>query len=269
MARRSRAADTTFVARRAALLPLLVLTTAAALAAAGYALVQQRAAERDQAALRTQVATLRADLRAVETKVDAVDDRSELTARRLKQQRGNIAVLAKRILRSVFTVEADGGFGTGFIAWTEGGASYLVTAEHVVDRNANLFVTVTRKGGSWSGQIVGTDAKNDLAVIRISGRPADAPPLWQRPREAAQPQTGQELVLVGSPFGLEGTVTTGVVSRVSKQYIQTDAAANPGNSGGPALDRSGRVAGVLVMGGGQNVNFAIPVAKLCVRLRDC
>ena len=269
MARRGRPADTSSVDRRPVLLPLLILTSAAALAAAAYAIVQQRAAASEQSALRAQVATLRADLHAIGRRVDAVSDRSELTARRLKQQRGNIAVLARRILRSVFTVEADGGFGTGFMAWTDDGASYLVTANHVVERNGNLFVTITRKGGSWSGQIVGMDAKNDLAVIRVSGHPADAPPLWQQPHAAATPQTGQELVLVGSPFGLEGTVTTGVVSRVTKRYIQTDAAANPGNSGGPALDRTGRVAGVLVMGGGQNVNFAIPVAKLCVKLRDC
>ena len=80
---------------------------------------------------------------------------------------------------------------------------------------------------------------------------------------------GDQLLLVGSPFGLEGTVTTGVVSRVSRREIQTDAAANPGNSGGPAIARDGRVVGVLVSGGGQNVNFVVPIERACRLVRSC
>jgi serine protease Do len=77
------------------------------------------------------------------------------------------------------------------------------------------------------------------------------------------------VLLIGSPFGLSGTVTTGVVSRVTRQAIQTDAAANPGNSGGPALDKAGHIVGVLVSGGGENINFAIRVELACVQLRAC
>ena len=79
-----------------------------------------------------------------------------------------------------------------------------------------------------------------------------------------------QVVLVGSPFGLGGTVTTGVISRVNKKVIQTDAAANPGNSGGPLVDlKDGRVVGVLVAGGGENINFAVPIGRACVALRQC
>jgi S1-C subfamily serine protease len=60
-----------------------------------------------------------------------------------------------------------------------------------------------------------------------------------------------------------------VVSRVTRDAIQTDAAANPGNSGGPAIDAKGRVVGVLVGGGGENVNFAVPIGRVCAKLRDC
>ena len=67
------------------------------------------------------------------------------------------------------------------------------------------------------------------------------------------PEPGSTVVLVGSLYGLEGTVTTGVVSRVTYNSIQTDAAANPGNSGGPAVDAKGRVVGILVAGGGENL----------------
>jgi S1-C subfamily serine protease len=66
-----------------------------------------------------------------------------------------------------------------------------------------------------------------------------------------------------------GTVTTGVVSRVTKKVVQTDAAANPGNSGGPALDKHGNIVGVLVSGGGENINFAIRIDRACVKIRDC
>ncbi len=96
-----------------------------------------------------------------------------------------------------------------------------------------------------------------------------APPLWQQPQLSVSPVVGDQLLLLGSPYGLEGTVTTGVVSRVSYDAIQTDAAANPGNSGGPAVDRQGQVVGVLVSGGGENLNFAVPIQRACVTIRNC
>ena len=75
--------------------------------------------------------------------------------------------------------------------------------------------------------------------------------------------------MLGTPYGLEGTVTTGIVSRVTYNAIQTDAAANPGNSGGPAVDRKGRIVGVLLSGGAENLNFTVPIQRACVTLRRC
>jgi serine protease Do len=75
--------------------------------------------------------------------------------------------------------------------------------------------------------------------------------------------------VVGSPYGLEGTVTTGIVSRVTYDEIQTDAAANPGNSGGLAVDSNGNVVGVLLSGGGENLNFLVPIQRACVSVRSC
>ena len=112
------------------------------------------------------------------------------------------------------------------------------------------------------------DAKNDLAMIRLDAHPMGAVPLWQKSKRGV-PAVGDELLLAGSPFGLSGTVTTGVVSRVTKKLVQTDAAANPGNSGGPAVDKQGRVVGVLVAGGGENINFAIRIDRMCAKLRSC
>jgi len=231
---------------------------------AGLALMRAR----EVASLRSDVSSLEASVATLKRSNAALTERVGTTERGLAEKRAGIAPLAKRVLRSVFTIETAGGLGSGFVAWRENGSTYLVTAQHVVDDADGPHVRVSRKGGSWLGEVVGSDQRHDLAVIRISGRPAGAEPLWQDPRVRAV-RAGDQLLLVGSPFGLEGTVTTGVVSRVTRKEIQTDAAANPGNSGGPALDERGRVDGVLVSGGGQNINFAVPVQLVCRELRDC
>lgn len=220
-------------------------------------------------------AALRADVRAMEQRVDELGERDQrLTSRlgsaeeTLNRREAGTAKLAARVLRSVFTVEADQGFGTGFVAWMEGNSTYLLTAHHVVDGTLAGTVTLKRKRAGWQGEIAGVDERSDLALIRMNGRPKGVLPLWQDPRRAL-PSPGDELLLVGSPYGLEGSVTKGIVSRATKKEIQTDAAANPGNSGGPAVDKTGRVVGVLVSGGGQNVNFAVPIANVCLKLRAC
>jgi S1-C subfamily serine protease len=237
-------------------------------AAAAALVLQQRAAgaERD---------TRRAEVAALDRRIDAIAGRSERFAGRLssaeeslKRREHGIAPLAERVLRSVFTVETDVAYGSGFVAWTDDRAVYVLTAAHVVGGQFHGGVTLTRRGGGWQGEIVELDTKNDLALIRMNAKPAGIAPLWQSPRTAL-PRSGDELLLIGSPFGLEGSVTSGVVSRVTHEAIQTDAAANPGNSGGPAIDSRGRVVGVLIGGGGENVNFAVPIRQVCAKLRDC
>jgi S1-C subfamily serine protease len=181
-----------------------------------------------------------------------------------------VTMLAQRVLRSVFTVDTPEGLGTGWAAWSADGDTYLITANHVVaDAVAagSRTVKVERKNRTWSGQVIRQDSTNDLATVRVRG--LIAPGLWQNPQLGLVPSPGDELVLVGSPYGLEGTVTTGVVSRVTYDSVQTDAAANPGNSGGPALDQQGDVVGVLLSGGGENLNFTVPIQRACVTLRHC
>jgi S1-C subfamily serine protease len=212
-----------------------------------------------------QVATLERQLSALRGK----DSSTAARVQAIQTKQGNLAPLARRVLKSVFTVLAGRELGTGFVGWQDDSSTYLITARHVVANNLGGYVTLQRaSGGTWQGEITAEDAKNDLAVIRLDGRPAGAAPLWQNPR-TAPPATGDSLLLVGSPYGLSGTVTKGIVSRVTSKLIQTDAAANPGNSGGPAVDRQGHVVGVLLAGGGENLNFAVPIARACDRLRRC
>jgi S1-C subfamily serine protease len=256
-------------ARRFPLAALSAVLALGALAAAMYVVVRQSTiTSAERTARQAEVGKLSQRLAALESRNATLSGRLGSAEKTLKRRETGIAPLAKRVLRSVFTVETESGLGSGFVGWTDGGASYLVTANHVVEGQLGTGVKISRKGGQWTGEIAGTDRKHDLAVIRIEGQPAGAAPLWQAARRTL-PKTGDQLLLVGSPYGLYGTVTTGIVSRVSWKVIQTDAAANPGNSGGPALDKHGHVVGVLVAGGGENLNFAIPIRQICLKLRSC
>jgi serine protease Do len=252
----------------AALAALALALPAFGLGAAAY-FKQQNLLDGERAARRAEIAKLEQKLRGVAVRNERLSTRLSSAEQTLKRRETGIAPLAARVLKSVFTVETDTGLGSGFVAWQEDGASYLITAHHVVDDVLSGSVTILRKKASWRGDIVVLDPANDLALIRINGRPANAKPLWQDAGGGGRPDPGDQVLLVGSPFGLYGSVTTGIVSRVSKRVIQTDAAANPGNSGGPALDKQGRLVGILVSGGAQNVNFAIRIDRACLKLRDC
>lgn len=254
--------DRRLVGLTAVALVLAVLGTLVSL----LALSGQR---REASAVRADVVKLKRQLATLKKRDARLSGRLNNAEAAVKRKEAGIAPLAKRVLRSVFTIETRHGLGSAFVAWQEDGVSYLITAHHVVEKQLGDNVVVTRKaGGSWAGEIVSEDPKRDLAVVRINGRPKGAKPLWQRPLNT-RPRAGDRLLLAGSPYGLEGTVTTGIVSRVTPRWIQTDAAANPGNSGGPAVDERGRVVGVLVMGGGQNVNFVVPIRAACRKVRDC
>jgi S1-C subfamily serine protease len=215
------------------------------------------------AQLAKRVGTLEARNAALASKVSS-------TQKRLTNSEAGVAPLAAKILKSVFTIDTPDGLGTGWAAWTSDGDTYFITANHVAQdaiASGTRSVKVKQEGRTWSGSITRTDSTNDLAIVKVHG--LVAPALWQVPDDSLSPAPGDRLLLVGSPYGLEGTVTTGVVSRVTYREIQTDAAANPGNSGGPAVDVDGRVVGVLLSGGGENINFLVPIQRACVTVRSC
>jgi S1-C subfamily serine protease len=222
----------------------------------------------------TKVSLLETDVRELEGRLEEFRLADQQLQGRVKGAEGKLrqkdvgkAPLAARVLKSVFTVATADGLGAGFAGWVDNGQLYVITAAHVVSEIGEK-VNLERNNGAWDAEVVGMDRKRDLAVLRVSGKPVGAKALWQKPLRN-RPRPGDELLLVGSPYGLGGTVTSGVVSAVRPNEIQTDAAANPGNSGGPAVDRHGHVVGVLVSGAGENLNFAVPIRQLCVSLRDC
>lgn len=220
--------------------------------------------------IKKQITGLRTDISVLRASNTALARRLQTTQSGLVKSSKGVAPLAQKVLRSVFTLESSYGSGTAFAAWMRGDTTYLITAEHVVHDaivSGETEVQLKQKGGSWTARIERTDAVNDLAVVSVARRLA--PTLWQKPELDIQPMPGDQLLLIGSPYGLEGTVTTGIVSRMTYNEIQTDAAANPGNSGGPAVDSAGRLVGVLLAGGGENLNFAVPIQRACVTIRKC
>jgi S1-C subfamily serine protease len=255
--------------RRTISLPIVVagLAVLAALGVSLFAVASVREQSMRVDLLKTDVRELEGRLEEFRLSDQELAGRLKTSEGKLREKDQGIAPLAARVLKSVFTVKTDDGLGAGFAGWTANDQLYVVTAAHVVSE-VGQQVLLERNTGSWRAEVVGRDRARDLAVLRVDGKPVGAKPLWQKP-VANKPRVGDALLLVGSPYGLGGTVTSGVVSRVRPKEIQTDAAANPGNSGGPAVDRKGRIVGVLVAGGGENLNFAVPIARLCGSLRRC
>lgn len=159
------------------------------------------------------------------------------------------------------------GAGSGVIFAPDG---YILTNSHVVDQARKIIVTLA-DGQTVPGDLVGQDSETDVAVVRIS--PANSSPLPSaKLGNSDQLQVGQLVVAIGSPIGLQSTVTAGIVSalhrtlpgygnRMIEDIIQTDAPINPGNSGGPLVNARGEVIGINVamLRETQGLSFAIPI----------
>jgi S1-C subfamily serine protease len=248
----------------------LVVLLLAAVGAGAWAYKHERdQREQDVASLQGQLRSVEKNLEATRLQNSALNAKVRGVSRRQLRARVARTTLAARVRKSVFTVTASLDEGTAWVAWVKGKNSYLLTANHVVvfsvARNERK-VRIHEGTRVWDGRIVKTDESNDLALILVTHRVA--PPLWQRP-VYSQPLVGDELLLAGSPLGYEGSITSGVVGRVAKTEIQTDAAAYPGISGGPAVDAEGQVVGIISSGEGENLNFLVPVNRACLRLRHC
>src|SRR5512139_2191465 len=154
------------------------------------------------------------------------------------------------------------GVGSGFVMNREG---YILTNNHVVE-DADQIKVKLANGKEYDGKVVGRDPKTDLALVKINGA-SDLHPL--QVGDSDDLKVGSWVVAVGSPFGLEQTVTAGIVSAKGRvigsgpydDFIQTDASINPGNSGGPLINMRGEVVGIntAIIASGQGIGFAIPI----------
>ncbi len=165
--------------------------------------------------------------------------------------------------------------GSGFIIDKDG---YIITNNHVVDGADQIKVKLA-DGREYEAKVIGRDPKTDLALIKISSFFKDLPALTLG--DSDQQRVGDWVLAIGNPFGLEETVTQGIISATGRvigsgpydNFLQTDAPINPGNSGGPLINMSGEVIGIntAIIPSGQGIGFAIPsnmAKKIIPQLRE-
>ena len=162
-----------------------------------------------------------------------------------------------------------GSVGSGFVYDNLG---HIITNAHVVDGASKATVTFL-DGSQYDAEIIGTDKFTDIAVIKVSEKPRLLHPL--QIGDSSQLHVGEPVAAIGNPFGLSGSMTSGIVSQMGRllpsqdsgfsipDVIQTDAAINPGNSGGPLLNMKGQVVGIntaiqSISGGNTGIGFAVP-----------
>ncbi|WP_322009842.1 DegQ family serine endoprotease [Paraburkholderia sp. J12] len=166
--------------------------------------------------------------------------------------------------------EQSSGVGSGFILSSDG---YVMTNAHVVDDADSIYVTLTDKR-EFKAKLIGVDDRTDVAVVKIQASSLPAVTIG----DSNKLRVGEWVVAIGSPFGLENTVTAGIVSAKGRDtgdylpFIQTDVAVNPGNSGGPLINMQGEVIGINSQiysrtGGFMGISFAIPIDE-AMRVAD-
>ena len=199
-------------------------------------------------------------------------------------QRTNPAVVYIEVLVKHEGTHIPLGSGSGFVIDAEG---HIITNNHVVEEADAVQVTFS-DGSVADAQVLGLDPYSDLAVIKVDVPPERLAPLEMG--DSSTLQVGQRVIAIGNPFGLEGTMTVGIISALGRtlpaqvfesdsqfsnpEIIQTDAAINPGNSGGPLLDTRGQVIGVntairSMTGTNSGIGFAVPantVTRIVLRL---
>src|SRR5262245_41394400 len=181
---------------------------------------------------------------------------------------GTVAAVAQSVGPAVVSVRTNEGLGSGVLYDPSG---LILTNAHVVDGAQSITIALV-DGRHFSGKVVGADTGVDVAVIDIDGQNLPTATLGN----SAQLVVGQDVVAIGNPFGLDHTLTTGVISALNRPVsegagsynqpmVQTDAPINPGNSGGPLLDLNGQVIGITTLVAAptgvpaQGLGFAVPV----------
>ena len=169
---------------------------------------------------------------------------------------------------NVLRGESDGGMGSGFVYSEDG---YVITNQHVV-RDAQKVTVTFLDGESYIGDVIGTDQDLDIAVVKVSPSNTYLQPI--KIGDSSKLKVGERIAAIGNPFGLSGSMTSGIVSQIGRllpqesgysipDVIQTDAAINPGNSGGPLINMKGEVVGIntaiqSATGEFSGIGFAVP-----------
>lgn len=263
---------------------LLLIALTAAVGVLGWRMLAM--AERTTA-LATRVAALEQDLDAAASQVGDLAGSLAKTNKDVASAKKDVAAVGEKVdeqaaeafspkevteaaMPSVVTVLCGDMLGSGFVVKVDPPSGYrsaIVTNHHVVEDctySDGPQVEVNKDGVATVAELYSTDRENDLALVFIS---RELPAL----DTARTPEVGDPVVAIGSPYGLDGTVTTGVVSNIYPDLFQTDAAINSGNSGGPLLDRNGDVLGVTTfkLPFSEGTNFAVRMKVRCQQLLTC
>lgn len=257
--------------------PLVGVAVVAVVAVAGWAILDARSNNRnlrnelarDNRAATQQSHDLTARVHTLQAAVDATAARLSALTRK-----PDATAIASETLRSVFTVDTTADLGTGWVIRSGASGSDLITNYHVVAddyEDGIRSVRLTRGDESYPATVTEVDVDNDLAVIHTSQRFAALH------TSTTTPAIGETVYAVGSPLGLDGTVSAGIVSasRVEdgRHLVQFSAPISPGNSGGPVVRADGAVIGVselkVVASGAEGLSFAIPTSTVCATFAVC
>ncbi len=169
--------------------------------------------------------------------------------------------VAEKAIPAVVSIEAGSATGSGFVIDKDG---HIMTNYHVVDKAPSIRVYLADKR-IFSAEVIGFDEETDVALIKINGDDLPVAILG----DSDNLKIGQKVAAIGSPFGLESTITTGIVSAkhrsrgktIYRDFIQTDANVNPGNSGGPLVDLDGNIVGIntFILAKSEGLGFSIPI----------
>jgi putative serine protease PepD len=251
------------------------LVGGAAATVSSHRLLDSRVAGLEAAADESAQAQAAASKRITDLRHRLDDQKGELgEARSQLDAHPAAAEVAKVAQKSVFTIYSGDSLGSSFVVTSGGGHADLVTNYHVVSTEylaENRSVDVRRGNTTYSGQIVDVSEADDLAVIRVN---QELPALDMVTKSA---RVGDPVLVLGSPNGLAGTVTSGIVSAYREleatEYLQFSAPISPGNSGGPVLDETGQVLGVAVMKdvriATDGISYAVPTRRVCDALDVC
>jgi S1-C subfamily serine protease len=206
----------------------------------------------------------------------------ERTIRLFEEASPAVCFITTRAMRRSFWSygEVESGSGSGFLWDREG---HVITNFHVINGANTSSIAVTLSNGkTYDARVVGYEKEKDLAVLKIEALARELQPI--RVGSSQSIRVGQSVYAIGNPFGLDQTLTTGVVSALDREIrsqagvpikgaIQTDAAINPGNSGGPLLDSQGQLIGVNTSiyspsGASAGIGFSIPVDVVCYVVTD-
>lgn len=207
--------------------------------------------------LSTSILETKTQLQSLGSQVGSID--SEITKLKASTSADFSGIIGDAI-KSVVTIRTDIAQGSGFVVAYDNGVSYIVTNAHVME-GAKSAEIITYDGSSHSVAKIGSDSNLDIALLRIS----DSYPVLEL-GNSDNIQIGEKVIAIGNPLGLQFSVTEGIISGVNRQgtnglndYIQTDAALNPGNSGGPLIDTRGEAIGInnFKVGNSESLGFAL------------